>query len=120
VYEKMTADSVPEVVQVEGTQRATGFVTWTGHLTSLFQELGLATPYYTHVMQMLKQMGCVEQLKRGGGAALSQWRLVREPSEDAFKVAASRKKPRQGSFAGLEQQMRDLSKRVDALEKRLL
>lgn len=117
VYKKMADESTPETIEEGGVRKATGYVVWTGYTTGLFQELGLATPYYTSAMNALRAMGCVEQLKRGGGAAKSQWRLVREPTEEAYHAIKDRKRPRQGSVAGLEQQIRDLTQRIERLEE---
>lgn len=93
-----------------------GYMIWTGHTTQLFARLGMATPYYTTVMRALKKMGCLEQVRRGGGNAQSKWRLVRRPEEDAFNAAELLKTPTQGSQKALEQQFRDLNARVTTLE----
>jgi DNA-binding transcriptional regulator PaaX len=125
VFDEMFKEAVPEetmqaseVDPVTSTLEPTGYVIWTGHLTQLFARLGMATPYYTSVMQALKKMGCAEQIRRGGGNSMSKWRLVRRPEEDFFTAAEKIKKPTQGSFAALEQQFRDMNSRVTALEDR--
>lgn len=79
-----------------------------GHLTRLFAELGLSTPYYTSVMTKLKRMNCVEQLRRGGGNAPSKWVLVREPSETLWNSAIQTRSRRTDRIARLEQQVKDL------------
>ena len=103
----------------EDVVTSSGYMIWTGHTTQLFARLGMATPYYTTVMQTLKKMGCVEQVKRGGGNSMSKWRLVRRPEEQFFEAAEKLKKPIQGTQKALEQQVRDLNNRVLTLEDRM-
>jgi hypothetical protein len=87
-----------------------------GHLTKLFAGLGMATPYYTTVMQALKQMGCVEQIRRGGGNSPSRWVLVNPPEEEMFRNYEALKRGGKGKYAMLEQRTNDLAKRVSVLE----
>jgi DNA-binding transcriptional regulator PaaX len=118
VFEEMMSEATPELDHDPAAETpATGYMIWTGHTTQLFARLGLSTPYYTTVMDRLKKMGCVEQIKRGGGNALSKWRLVRPPEEEFFHAAERMKKPTQGSHAALEQQVRSLSIRLSSLEQ---
>lgn len=86
-----------------------------GHLTKLFANLQLPTPYYTTVMNHLKSMNCVEQLRRGGGNSPSRWVLIAEPNEEAFKSIENVRRRSHGKVAGLEQQVRDLTRQVNAL-----
>jgi hypothetical protein len=126
IFEEMEREAVPEEEKVvlEGDEvtpdhesiEGTGYMIWTGHTTHLFSRLGKATPYYTSVMDALKKMGCVEQLKRGGGNSMSKWRLVRKPEEEFFHEAEKRKSPTQGSQKALEQQVRAMNIRITALE----
>lgn len=90
-----------------------------GHLTKLFAGLGLSTPYYTAIMGHLKAMGCVEQLRRGGGNSPSRWMLVRPPDEEAFKSIETRNRHSRGKTAAVEQQIRDLTVQINALSARL-
>lgn len=132
IFEEMEREAVPEETtennysggpamdQPQTIASATGYMIWTGHTTHLFSRLGKATPYYTSVMEALKKMGCVEQIKRGGGNSMSKWRLVRRPEEEYFHAAEKLRRPVQGSQKALEQQMRDLNKRVTALEDALV
>jgi hypothetical protein len=60
-------------------------VMWEGMLTHLIvSELNLSVPYYTRVTRALKAMGCIRQVRRGGGSSPSQWELLQEPTEAAF------------------------------------
>lgn len=120
VFDEMFKEAEPEVdisiADVNEGEAPSGYMIWTGHTTQLFARLGMATPYYTTVMQALKKMSCVEQVKRGGGNSMSKWRLVRRPEEEFFEAAEKLKKPVQGGQKALEQQVRDLNQRVLTLE----
>lgn len=109
VYERMAAEAEP-AIDVDGHS------IYEGHLTSIFQELMLSTPYYTSVLRMLKAMGCIEQIRRGGGNAHSKWRLTGSPTEEVFNLVDGRAAPKQGSQAALAQQVLALSKRVGLIE----
>lgn len=110
------AEELPGEVE-EGEDQPTGLV-YTGHLTSLFQTMAIPNPYYTHVTRMLKAMGCIQQLRRGGGPSMSKWLLIAPPTEEAFLEVESGKSTmaRKGKVAALEQRIRDLNKRVTVLE----
>jgi hypothetical protein len=94
---------------------------YTGHLTSLFAELQKPAPYYTDIMTALKAMGCVEQLRRGGGSAESKWVICYPPTEEGYLAylnnRSGSKKP--GKVEILEQQVRTLSTRVQDIEEYL-
>lgn len=61
-------------------------VVYEGFLTALItQKINLSVPYYGRVKKTLTDMGCIKQLKRGGGTAPSQWELITEPTEEAFR-----------------------------------
>jgi hypothetical protein len=124
VFEKMQANAEEEIITKYGQDGArvstpTGFRVWVGYTTQLFQELELAAPYYTSTMRLLKAMGCVEQLQRGGGNAKSKWRIITEPTEDAFAVAAKLKRAGNGMTASLQQQLNDMQRRLVVVEKML-
>jgi hypothetical protein len=94
---------------------------YTGHLTSLFQKLELAMPYYTTVMKGLKALNCVEQLRRGGGTSQSKWVLLEAPTEQAWVDYEDNKRGgvKQGKVAMLEQQLAGLNSRIQAIEEYL-
>lgn len=108
VYDKML---------VEAAVNSDGVLVYEGHLTKLFQDLQLPSPYYTSIMNHLKAMGCVEHLRRGGGNAYSVWSIITPPTENSFESMVTMKRPQRGRLNMLEQQIRDLSKRVAVLER---
>jgi hypothetical protein len=90
-----------------------------GHLTKLFQEQGMSPPYYTTIRDLLIKMGCMEQLRRGGGNAKSRWRLVKPPTEELFQTADAMVKRPSGRVAMLEQGLTQAIKRIQRLEDAL-
>lgn len=91
-------------------------IVYEGHTTKLFQRLNLPGPYYTPVMKHLTNMGCVEQLRRGGGSTLSKWRILARPSEESFTSVVGTNATPTGRMAQLEQMVRDLNRRVSNVE----
>lgn len=92
--------------------------TYEGHLTRLFQQVGMSAPYYTSVMRALKEMGCVEQTRRGGGNAKSRWLLVNVPTKESFEATTGRRF-RGGRINMMEQGIREMSQRLLVVEKAL-
>lgn len=91
-------------------------VVYRGHLTRVFQELGLSVPYYTSVMQALKQMGCVEQIRRGGGGGESEWSLFKPPTPDLFTAKMPTPRRRQTVADMAAQRAQDAHDRLNNLE----
>ena len=89
-----------------------------GRTTHLFAELRLSTPYYTRVLGDLKEMRCVDQLRRGGGNTPSQWQLISEPTEAAFHSLKESRRPTSKAAMAL-QQARDLDGRLAVVEQAL-
>jgi hypothetical protein len=122
VYGTMETEAQYEDVPVEGDGEAVSMKVWTGALTAVFRRLDLSTPYYTHVMQHLKRMGCVEQYKRGGGGTPSKWVLYGAPTPDLFETAVG---PTSGAgtpstrLEAVEQQLRDQQKTINMIAKAL-
>lgn len=93
-------------------------IIYEGFLTQLItQKLNLSVPYYTKVRKALLRMGCIRQLRRGGGSSPSQWELIFEPSLDAFIKQEPPKTPKQDKFSAIEHQVIALIRRVDDLEQ---
>lgn len=124
VYEAMKSEAREEDFDTGWRDERTGLTSgamqtklvYEGHLTKLFAGLGLSTPYYTAVRKQLIGMGCIEQIRRGGGNSSSRWILNYAPSEEHYKVIEQRQRPPSGKVAMLEQQVRNLIKRVTDLE----
>lgn len=56
-----------------------------GFLTHLITDkVGLSIPYYARIRGLLVDMGCIRQLKRGGGTSPSQWEMITEPTGALF------------------------------------
>jgi hypothetical protein len=92
---------------------------YTGHLTTLMRELGVPNPYYTTITKALKATNAAQQLRRGGGVAMSKWLLGETPAEEGFAEVTRRTTGKQGQVATLEQQTRDLRKLVLDQQDRL-
>lgn len=118
VYEKMMTHSK----EVETEDGMGTMIIYEGHLTHLFtREMHLSTPYYTKVTRALKRMGCIRQVRRGGGPQPSQWEMIRNPTRSSFEY--DKPKPeKQGStkIEMLEDQMMQHNKRLQALEDALM
>jgi hypothetical protein len=128
VYEEMVKRSSIEAMQiVEDPSTVTHdeaykeVRVYEGHLTRLFSDLQIANPYYTKIRNALVDQNCIEQLRRGGGAAKSKWILHHEPDEETFKTIMERRHvgTRQQKGQILEQRVKDLTKMVSDLTERV-
>lgn len=76
----------------DGVPNRGTMIVWEGFLTRFItEELHLSVPYYSSVTQGLKRMGCIRQLRRGGGSSPSQWELKHEPTEELFNNTLPKK-----------------------------
>jgi len=119
VYNQM--EEAAEVEEQEGLDGGSGLV-YTGHLTTLFQDMQIPNPYYTSVTQALKAMGCIIQLRRGGGTGLSKWALLERPTEQLFHTKATRKTravQHVGKLNILEQRIKDQTVQINQLRRQL-
>jgi hypothetical protein len=122
VYDAMhRASTMQEIVEGNPPVRV-----YEGHLTNLCRDLDMPNPYYTKIMKALKELGCVEQLRRGGGSAMSRWILIKAPESGQFIDRVERQSARNGKVGQLEQRLRDLQKlvinqgeRIEAAHERL-
>lgn len=113
MYDKMFESAIVE---------NNGAVVYTGFLTELVtKQLNLSIPNFTHCRKILMQMGCIRQIKRGGGSGRSIWELIKAPTEEAFwKVKGENPSERQVRVDGRKArdiQFAALKKRVDNLER---
>ena len=73
-------------------------IVYEGFLTNLItHKLRKSVPYYGRIRTLLIDMGCIRQLKRGGGTAPSQWEMITEPQEEVFLKVYAPDKPQAGS-----------------------
>ena len=87
-----------------------------GFLTRLItKDLNYSNPYYTKVTKRLKAMDCIRQVKRGGSTTPSRWALLKTPQLEHFRDVSSQVTTRpSGRIEGIEQQLRDINKRLAA------
>lgn len=111
VYNKMREQAV--VTEVADGER---MLVWEGFLTKLTRGLGLSTPYYTTVKRDLVRMGCMQQLRRGGGSSPSQWELKHKPTQELFHNAAG-KLSKPTAFDTVNQRLTDLHERLCVVEQ---
>jgi len=109
------ATSVPTFTDADA--EPSHIIVYEGFLTQLVTgQLNLSVPYYTSVRTSLIRMGCIKQLRRGGGTAPSQWEMCYEPTLDAFMHAQPKKVPKQTPDDAKAEQIRNLSTRIASLE----
>jgi len=118
VYDAMFKAS-HRVYTEPGTTNTVEMVVYEGRLTKLVESLHLPVPYYSATRTELMRMGCIRQLRRGGGSQPSQWELIRRPTEELWKTAEGYKQPGNDKAAIAEQRTRDLAHRVSALEAKV-
>jgi hypothetical protein len=118
VYARMHETSFEERPIIDGqvSDEAELIRVWEGYTTQLFNELQLPAPYYSSVRRHLIRMGCIEQLRRGGGNTTSRWMLLREPTEELFDNSPSTASSARSRLEATQQQNRDLGQRVTHLE----
>lgn len=92
-----------------------------GALTKLFRDqLGLSVPYYTSSLGELKRMGCLAQLRRGGGGAPSIWALYFEPTPDIWRNTIHRTvRTKASKTAATDAKINDINSRLNKVEKTL-
>ena len=110
VYEGMVAKAAPDG----------DLLVYDGHLTALFRQLRLSVPYYTLIRRKLVAMGCIEQVRRGGGTATSRWVLWKAPELDEWKGTVSVRAERGNETSQLRQQVKVLHDRVTSLEEQMM
>jgi len=90
---------------------------WEGMFTKLITvQCHLAVPEYSRVRSALLRMGCVKQLRRGGGGSPSQYELCFEPTFERFKNQLETKVPQQTKESQVDQIIQALNTRVTELE----
>lgn len=116
VYQAMLQNAHKETHE-EGDMLVSVIV-YRGMLTQLVTgTLHLSVPYYSWVTQSLKKMGCVRQIKRGGGTSPSEWELIKEPTLELFEATREKKLRKPDRYGQLQGQFDALNRRVQAIEK---
>jgi hypothetical protein len=91
-------------------------IVYEGHLTNLFKRLRLSVPYYTSIKNQLVGMGCIEQVRRGGGNATSKWVLWKVPELEEWKNFGPARARRGNATQMMAGQIKTLHERVTKLE----
>lgn len=60
---------------------------WQGYVSDVFEVLGISLNQYSQLMGLLRHMGCIERLRKGGGNTESIWRVIAPPTEDIYEAA---------------------------------
>lgn len=95
---------------------AEGAVLWVGALTAMVKEVS-PTANYGQIAGALQDMGCIEQLRKGGGRSKSVWRLHHPPTvEIADMISKTRNNPRSTKQQAIEKQINALNTRIQKLE----
>jgi hypothetical protein len=110
-----------EEIQLSDDPTTGSIVVYEGFLTRLVTvKLNLSVPYYTSVRKALINMGCIRQLKRGGGNSPSQWEMIQEPTLEAFNSSDTKAgKSGADKHSAAQQQIADLSRRLSDLEQQV-
>lgn len=79
----------------------------------IIEELKFPVPSYGKILYVLRQMGCIEQLKRGGGPTPSKWVLWKTPTlEDFNKVHGPVRSKYETQVSRMEQRIDDLTRQI--------
>lgn len=114
LYDQKDAEAISGVVDDSSPNV---MVVWEGFLTRFItEEMHLSVPYYSSVTLALKRMGCIRQLRRGGGSSPSQWELITEPTTDLFDNALPSKLVPVSKTSQLQEQVDTLETRLKLIE----
>lgn len=100
-------------------------VMWEGSLSRLIATIDKTTSNYAKITSALKDMGCIENRRRGGGQSSSLWMLVTPPtyelSQYIVKDTQASKLERRvdGSINALGLRVSDLEAKVDLLVRHI-
>lgn len=95
-------------------------IVWEGMFTALItSRLHMSVPYYTKISRALVAMGCIRQLRRGGGTAPSMWELITEPTEELFEHKIPKRKKTVDRYTMQQDQISAINTRLARLERAL-
>lgn len=110
---------------LEGSFTTKEGVMWEGSLSRLIATIDKTTSNYAKITNALKDMGCIENRRRGGGQSTSLWMLVTPPtyelSQYIVKDTANSKLQRKvdGAIDSLNIRVSDLEAKVDLLVRHI-
>ena len=90
-----------------------------GRTTQCLIDLKIANSRYGSIFKVLRDLGCVTQIKRGGGRdAVSEWQLHYPPSIDSYWEARNAVGNKDVSrIRSLENLVREHAKRLDDIQR---
>lgn len=121
-YNALMQEAVYVAVADEVNGGKKQIVVWEGMFTAFITtQLNLSTPYFTSIRRELIRMGCIRQLRRGGGSSQSLWELLRTPTLELFNHERPKRTQAiaQDRFTGLQSQITALEGRIARLEQAL-
>jgi hypothetical protein len=98
-----------------------GRLIYKGYITHLFRNCNVPVPTYGPVLDILKRIGCITQVKRGGGGAMSEWQILDDLELDAFMamlgkdMAKSSARPN-SKFPAIDQQLDDIRNNIGGID----
>ncbi|SRR6266404_3082106 len=104
----------------EGAQTTDNVRVWSGRLLEVCDSIGIPRGGYSRVINMLRKMGCVEQVSRGfRGNALSEFLLFQPPTAEVWSAAnvksASGDLTKAPTLDRLSAEVSDLQKQIGGL-----
>lgn len=94
-----------------------GVYVWTGSLTRLFPDSGVAMSNYTRVTKALRNMNSVQIIQRGGGAQPTMIKLIKKPNLADFNTAKTRGIVGDGQVAQIHGATTAVNERMDKAEQ---
>lgn len=90
-----------------------------GRTTQCLIDLSIANSRYGSIFKTLRDLGCVTQIKRGGGReAVSEWQLHYPPSIDSYWEAKNAVGNKDVSrIRSLENLVREHAKKIDDIQR---
>lgn len=92
-------------------------VVYTGFISGLmFDDLNVPVPYYGKILKALKAMGCVTQLRRGGGKSPSQWELWKTPTVEDFEKVWGQQQQEEHKTTPTESHLKDITRMLGGVD----
>lgn len=90
---------------------------YVGHISTLADQVGEARNYIGQLTRRLRNMGCIAQLRRGGGKGIGQWVILEEPTIALFTASHEMVVPDRSRWQQrMEQRIKDLATEVESLK----